>query len=83
MSKLWEKEEFFESWEIACEEVVADSYTRNFVTNIEAIEYLRDEVSNQYEMLQNNEVGETDWDVAIGLLYSFVQVLQYTMDCSE
>lgn len=83
MSKLWEKEEFFENWEIACEEVVADSYTRNFVTNIEAIEYLRDEVSNQYEMLQNNEVGETDWDVSIGLLYSFVQVLQYTMDCSE
>ena len=83
MSKLWEKEEFFENWEIACEEVVADSYVREFVTNQSAIKYLRDEVELQYNMLRNNEIGETDWDVSIGLLYSFVQVLQYTMDCSE
>lgn len=83
MSKLWEKEEFFENWETACEEVVADSYVRTFEINQTAIEYLRDEVSLQYEMLRNNEVGETDWDVSMGLLYSFIQVLQYTMDCSE
>lgn len=83
MSKLWEKEEFFENWETVCEEVVADSYVRKFVTNQSAIKYLRDEVELQYDMLRNNEIGETDWDVSIGLLYSFIQVLQYTMDCSE
>ena len=83
MSKLWEKEEFFVNWETACEEVVADSCTRNFTTNFDTIIYLRTEVCLQYNMLQNNEVGETNWDVSLGLLYSFVQVLQYTMDCSE
>lgn len=83
MSKLWEKEEFFMNWETACDEVVKDSYTREFVMNHEVIKFLANEVVLQSDMMRNNEVGDEDWDVSIGLLYSCVQVFQYTMDCSE
>lgn len=84
MSNLWEKEEFFMNWEAACEEVIRDSYGRCFVdSHYETICHLRDELSMMCDMARNNEVGETDWDVQLGLMYSFVQVLQYLMDCYE